>query len=181
MSMNSEFPSGGGFLGREAMTSQTQEEIHTLFDCGTLCLLCGRIGEAYACYSRIREADNSALWFNRALCLQNGGEYDAAFDCLQRADTLLRAGTIVRPADRYQTKLDERDAQSDGYLRPMSTAMPNLFPDDARRQILRVMADVAYLAGRYEEVRRVAGRLGRHYKNVDEILELLTHSEQLKQ
>lgn len=172
--MNSELTSGG-FLGGKTVTAQTADEVRALFDCGTLCLQGGRPGDAYACYALIQEEDNSALWFNRALCLQGGGEYTAALNCLWHADALIRANSALQPADNLQTKLDEHDAQSDGYLCPMSAALPKLFPDRARRQILRVVVDVAYLAERYDEVRRAAGRLGRHYKNVDTILELLKH------
>ena len=171
--MNPEFASGG-FLGRETSVAQSVEEVRTLFECGTHYLMCGRVGDAYACYARIREAD-SAVWFNRALCLKEGGEYDEAYECLLRADTALSAPAPMplRPASRLQTLLDECDALGEGYLRPMAGATPRLFPDEARRQILRVMADVGYLAGRYDEMRRIAARLGRHYKNVDAILERL--------
>lgn len=171
--MNPEFASGG-FLGRETSAAQSTAEVRTLFDCGTCCLMCGRVGDAYACYARIREAD-SAVWFNRALCLKGGGEYNEAVECLLRADVALSAPAPMplRPANRLQTLLDECDAMGEGYLRPMAWDMPRLFPDEARRQILRVMVDVGCLAGRYDEVRRIAARLGRHYKNVDTILEQL--------
>lgn len=171
--MNPEFASGG-FLGRETSVAQSTEEVRTLFDCGTHCLMCGRVGDAYACYARIREAD-STVWFNRALCLKGGGEYNEAFECLLRADAALSAPAPMplRPANRLQTLLDGCDAMDEGYLRPMAWNMPRLFPDEVRRQILRVMVDVGCLAGRYDEVRRIAARLGRHYKNVDAILERL--------
>lgn len=171
--MNPEFASSG-FLDHETAAAQSAEEVRTLFECGTHCLMCGRVGDAYACYARIREAD-SAVWFNRALCLKEGGEYDEAYECLLRADTALSAPAPMplRPANRFQTLLDECDALGEGYLRPMAGAMPHLFPDEARRQILRVMADVGCLAGHYDQVRRIAARLGRHYKNVDAILERL--------
>lgn len=171
--MNPEFASGG-FLGRETAAAQSAEEARTLFDCGTHCLMCGRVGEAWACYARIREAD-SAVWFNRALCLKDGGQYSEAFECLSRADAAMSAPAPMplRPADRLQIVLDECDAVGEGYLRPMAGAMPRLFPDEARCQILRVMVDVGYLTRRYDEVRRIAARLGRHYKNVDAIFERL--------
>lgn len=172
--MDTKFISSGGFLGKTSETTQSKEDIRMLFDCGTLCLQGGRIGEAYVCYTRIGLAD-TAVWFNRALCLLSGGEYNEAYECLLRADAALHVTTPIRPPDRLQTKLDDVDAVGDGYLRPMSADMPQLFPNEALRQILRVMVDVAYLSERYNEVHRIAVRLKRHYKNVDTILELIKH------
>lgn len=161
-----------GFLEKGSTTPQSDTERRMLFDCGTLCLQGGRPGDAYACYSRIHEP-NSAVWFNRSLCLLRGGEYSDALRCLQQALSSTPAAAPARPADGVQSRLDERDAAGEGYLFPMAYAMPQLFPDAARRQILRVIVDTSYLAGRYDEVRRIAGSLRKHYKNVDDILKLI--------
>lgn len=160
------------FIGQNTAIPQSETEKRTFFDCGTVCLQGGRYGEAYACYAHIREA-NGAVWFNRALCLFSITEYKKALDCLQKAERSLPAGTSTRSVDGLQTRLDEQDALCDGYLYPMAYDMPQLFVEASRLQILRVMVDVAYQAKHYDEVRRIAGFIGKHYKNVDDIQKLI--------
>lgn len=156
-------------MGMAAQGGQSQDEKRVLFDCGVLCLTGGRVGEAYGCLNQIQEPNSAAL-FNMAICCLMAKQPEESFTYLQKAVMLLPRDNFPKSENKMEKVLNEYDAQTNGYLQPMSFDMPELFPTMARRQILRTLCDVSYKIGQYDQVKKIAAQLDGHYNNVDELL-----------
>ena len=142
------------------------------FTDGYLFMLGGRHYEAYRVFSNLYTdwQANAALHFNMCMCLAQVCQYDAALQCIARAQEALPPAGIgsTAPPGGASAALFTAQAAGYAYFSPMPDAMPLLFPDECRLAVLRLQVDVLLAAGRWQEVLETAAPLrGQGYANIE--------------
>lgn len=161
-----------GFMGSEPSPHEgAPEDMERNFEDGAAALTAQRPAEAYLYFSK-SDQEHSAVLYNTALCFYTAGLYERALPLLDKA---LRCLPVL--ADRTASlpqELELFEAQGGGYKNAMLLSAPKQFPERCRVSILRLKADVLLAAGRKEELRSLLpALLGKHYKNIEEIAEIL--------
>lgn len=154
-----------GFLGGASDSRNLPQQLNNSFDCGIFALSCGRIAEAYLYFLR-SDRKQSAVLYNMAICFYMSGNYEKALSYLDTALCSLPAlssETVTVPEE-----LERYEAQNDGYKSAMLMNAPELYPERCRVSMLRLKADLLYVMGNIQELKRVLPALsGRSYKNID--------------
>lgn len=161
-----------GFVGSGPTPREcSPEDLEKNFEDGVAALISQRPAEAYLYFSK-SDQEYSAVLYNTALCFYIAGMHERALPFLDKALhclPILTAKTVSLPQE-----LELFEAQGDGYKKAMLLSAPKQFPERCRVSILRLKADILLAAGRKEELKLLLpALLGKHYKNIDEIAEIL--------
>lgn len=165
-----------GFMGNEpSLRERSPEDMEKNFEDGVAALTSQRPAEAYLYFSQ-SDQEHSAVLYNTALCFCTAGLHERALPLLDKALRclpVLAAKTVSLPQE-----LELFEAQGDGYRNAMLLSAPEQSPERCRASILRLKADLLFAAGRKEELKLLLpALLGRHYKNIEKIAEILKNEE----
>lgn len=164
----------GGFLSGNSVSKNT-ENSDALFAIGIAALESGRLAQCYECFYGIK---NTAARFNLALCYMKAGDAGKALTELNQALSDMNRRMPETLSSNSKTDIPEAleryEADSDGYLAPMLSDEPELFAYASKQRMLRLKADLLFALDRTQELDSVTASLsGKHYKNIEEIIQKL--------
>lgn len=139
------------------------------FSCGVLALVSGNLEEAFLSFSQL--TDDSAALFNLALCHYKAGMLEKAIAHLTRAEKLISIKSTPMPQSQpIPAEITQYDGSGDGYRMPMAKAAPELFPEQSRIRISRLLADIYGELGYEQEFLRILPIFSKqNYKNIADI------------
>lgn len=160
-----------GFLAGSSVSKDAGDN-GARFAVGIAALESGRLAQCYECFYGMK---NTEAHFNLALCHMKEGDASKALTELNQAISGMnrRMPETLSSASRTDIpeKLEKYEADSDGYLAPMLSDEPELFSYASRQRMLRLKADLLFALDRTEELNAVVASLsGKHYGNIDEII-----------
>lgn len=136
--------------------------------------------EAYILFLQVQKEspDDAATLFNLGVCCHAASSYAEALSYLDAGLEKLQAvGVKQEPTANPQMvqKVELLDAQENFYNMPMNRFEISTFPKRSRERFLRLIIDICFFLQDYDRVRKTAAILqGKHYKNVEDILQKLT-------
>lgn len=143
----------------------------------------GACAECFRVLLRLSTAGRrtAPLWYNMALCLEDAGQQERAFSCLEKALSGLkgeRAPTQPPGEAEVLRILHEQQCGQARYRFPMREDEASCLPDYARERILRLMIDLCAQRNDGSRVRSLAASLaGNHFDNVEKALRQTTEKE----
>lgn len=164
--------------GNKELTKNMAEQ--PAFEMGLYALQNKQYAEAYILFLQAQKEnpDDAATFFNLGVCCHTAGSYVEALQYLDAGlEKVQSTGIKQEPTANLQMvqKAELLDAQENFYKMPMNRFEISIFPMRSRERFLRLIIDVCFFLQDYDRVRKTAAILqGKHYKNVEDILQKLT-------
>lgn len=156
----------------EEQEKQKEKEEFFYFEQGIFAFLFQRFAEAARYFLFLEEKENSAVFFNLALCFFQIQNYSASYSYLQKALSKVPRNRKENFCKSNIVELEKQEEENDSYQKPMLYSTPIEFPDLAREQILRFMVDVLFCLGQKDEMmQRIYSLKKKEYKNIREKIE----------
>lgn len=149
------------------------------FEMGVEALQSKQYTEAYILFVHAHKEnpEDAATLFNLGVCCYAASCYAEALQYLDLGlEKVQSAGVKQEPTANLQMvqKMEYTDAQEEFYKMPMNRFEISTFPKRSRERFLRLIIDVCFFLQDYDRVRKTAAILqGKHYKNVEDILQKL--------
>ncbi|MDV0444567.1 hypothetical protein MmiAt1_00950 [Methanimicrococcus sp. At1] len=145
-----------------------------IFDAGMTLMQNGAYADAFLLFSKLTSDENQiAAQYNLALCFYFAGEKQQAFEKLEKASAALKKKAPVPKnpltAQNTFTILAQSEAGQTDYLKPMPQKLPELLPESAKRNVLRLLIDVCAALENWDGVMNYAAVLqpaDKNYGNV---------------
>lgn len=145
-----------------------------MFETGTALMQNGAYADAFLLFSKLSADENRiAAQYNLGLCYWFAGENQPALEKLEKAFSALKKKAPVPKnpltAQNTFTVLSQSEAGQTDYLKPMPQKLPDLLPDAAKRNILRLLIDVCAALENWEAVMNYAAALQPAEKNYENV------------
>lgn len=145
-----------------------------IFETGTALMQNGAYADAFLLFSKLKSDEKQiAAQYNLGLCYWFAGEKQPAFETLEKAFSALKKKAPVPKnpltAQDTFTVLAQSEAGRTDYLKPMPPKLPDLLPDAAKRNILRLLIDVSQALENWEAVMTYAAALQPAEKNYENV------------
>lgn len=146
----------------------------------------GSYADAFLLFSKLAADENQiAAQYNLALCCYFAGEKQQAFEKLEKAFSAVKKKTPVPPrnpltAQTTFTNLSQSDAGQNDYLKPMPAKLPELLPEAAKRNVLRLLIEVCAALENWDAVISYAAALQPAEKNHENVKKAVENAQKNK-
>jgi hypothetical protein len=166
-------------LGDNKPNMQTAGNPAEIFDTGLTLMQNGAYADAFLLFSKFESDENQiAAQYNLALCYLAAGETQQAFERAEKVLSALKKKTPI-PKNPLTTQntftvLSQSASGQIDYKMPMPQKLPELLPDAAKRNVLRLLIDICIVLENWDAVLSYAGTLQpfeKNYENVKKAIE----------
>ncbi|MDR2944635.1 MAG: hypothetical protein LBU81_06115 [Methanosarcinales archaeon] len=145
-----------------------------IFETGTALMRNGAYADAFLLFSKLKPDENQiAAQYNLGLCYRFAGENQPAFETLEKTFSVMKKKAPIPKnpliAQKTFAVLSQTEAGQTDYLKPMPQKLPDLLPDAAKRNILRLLIDVCQALENWDAVMNCAAALQPAEKNYENV------------
>ncbi|MBZ3936031.1 hypothetical protein [Methanimicrococcus blatticola] len=156
-----------------------------IFETGMTLMQNGADADAFLLFSKLAADENNiAVQYNLALCHYFAGENQSAFEKAEKAFSVIKKKAPVPKnpltAQNTFTVLSQSEAGQTDYLKPMPQKLPELLPDAAKRNILRLLIDICAALRNWDAVMNYAGSLQPFEKNYENVKKAVDEAQENK-
>jgi len=164
-------------LGTDKPSPSAVGNAADLIDTGTALMQNGAYADAFLLLSKF-ESDSTqiAVLYNLSLCYFAAGETQKALECAEKSFAALNRKPPVPPAPKNPlttqnifASLSQSASGQIDYLKPMPRKLPEMLPDAAKRNVLRLLVDLCAVLDNPDGVLNYAGALLPHEKNYENV------------
>ena len=175
-------------LGTNNPNSSAVGNTADLIDAGAALMQNGAYADAFLLFSKFESDDTQiAVQYNLSLCYFAAGETQKAFECAEKVFSMLKKKPPVPPvpknpltAQNTFTVLSQSTAGQTDYLKPMPRKLPEMLPDAAKRNVLRLLIDLCAALGNFDGVLSYAGTLQMNEKNYENVAKAVEEAKKRK-
>lgn len=155
-------------------TINRNENTIDVFETGIALMQNGAYADSFLLFLKLAADENQiAARYNLAFCYFLADENQTAFEMLEKAySSIKKKAPVMKNPHTVQKPflmLSKSDAAQNEYLKPMPQKLPEILPDTAKRNILRLLIDVCAAAENWDTVMNYSAALQpaeKEYENV---------------
>ena len=172
-------------LGDNKPNTQTVGNLTDIFDTGVTLMQNGAYADAFLLFSKFESDENQiAVQYNLALCYSAAGETQQALEHAEKVFSALKkkapaAKDPLTAQNTFAVLSRSASGQTD-YRNPMPQKLPDLLPDAAKRNSLRLLIDICAALENWEAVPRYAAELQPFEKNYENVKKAVEEAQKRK-
>jgi hypothetical protein len=172
-------------LGDNNPNMQTAGSPADVIGTGITLMQNGSYADAFLLFSKFKSDENQiAVQYNLALCYSAAGETQQALEHAEKVFSALKkkapAAKDPLTAQNTFTVLSRSASGQTDYRNPMPQKLPDLLPDAAKRNSLRLLIDICAALENWEAVLRYAAELQPFEKNYDNVKNAVEEAQKRK-
>ena len=172
-------------LGDNKPNTQAVGSPTDIIDAGIALMQNGAYADAFLLFSKLKSDENQiAVQYNLALCYSAAGETQQALGHAEKVFSALKKKVPVAKdpltTQNPFTVLSQSASGQADYRNPMPQNLPDLLPDAAKRNGLRLLIDICAALENWDAVLRYAAELQPFEKNYENVKKAVEEAQKRK-